>query len=137
MNQKSSVILGGRPFTAAVIAKNMRRICRHRGSAWVTSAGVLEALHQLDIPYTLDGSKLKKANSMGDLLGSKHFNLPSTGVGKRAYYLPAIEMNEEEREKFAALEPEEMLAEIQAVTAALLADETLGESRSEDHDLAA
>lgn len=136
MKQNSSIILGGRPFTASVIAKHWKRICRHCGGLFVTSAGVLDAMHQLGISYTLDGTKLKKANSIGDLLGSKHFNLPSSGTGKRAYYLPAIEMNEEEREAFAALEPEEMLAQIEAVTATLLADGE-GQDHEKKQDLAA
>jgi hypothetical protein len=137
MKQKHSIILGGRPFTATVIAKHWKRICRHYGGLFVTSAGLLDAMHQLGISYTLDGTKLKKANSIGDLLGSKHFNLPSSGTGKRSYYLPAIEMTEEERLKFAALEPDEMLAEIEAVTAKLRADDGGGQDHETNQDLAA
>lgn len=122
---------------AAVIAKHWKRICQHNGGLFVTSVGLLEAMHHLGISYTLDGTKLMKANSIGDLLGSKHFNLPSSGKGKRAYYLPAIEMTEEEREKFAALEPDEMLAQLEAVTAKLLSDEGEGADPAENNDLAA
>jgi hypothetical protein len=135
MNQ-NSIILGGRSFTATVIESNWKRICRHHAKLFVTSAEVLNALHQLDIQYSLDGSKLKKANAIGDILGTKHFNLPSTGAGKRAFFLPAIPMSHEEREAFVQLPPTAMVAEIKRVTDAILSDEA-EPVESESDDLAA
>jgi hypothetical protein len=132
----ASLNLGGRPFTANVIAANWQRICRYYGKLFVSSAELLSALHQLDIQYSLDGSKLKKANAIGDILGTKHFNLPSAGSGKRAFYLPAIPMKLEEREAFAQLPPTEMVAEIQRMTKAVLSDDAVPK-KDEPNDLAA
>lgn len=135
MNQ-NSIILGGRSFTATVIEFNWQRICRHYGKLFVTSAEVLNALHQLDIQYSLDGTKLKKANAIGDILGTKHFNLPSKGAGKRAFFLPAIPMGHEEREAFVQLPPTAMVAEIRRMTEAVLSDEAVREEHKPT-DLAA
>jgi hypothetical protein len=127
--------LGGRSFTAAVIESNWQRICRHMGKTFVSSAGVLDSMHELGIQYTLDGSKLKKANAIGDILGTKHFKLPSTGTGKRSYYLPAIEMSQAERERFVQLPPAEMVAEIQRTSEEVLSHEV--ERSDPCNDLAA
>ncbi len=129
--------LGGRSFTAAVIESNWQQICRHVGRTFVTSAGVLDSMHELGIQYTLDGSKLKKANAIGDILGTKHFNLPSTGSGKRAFYLPAIGMSQAERERFVQLPPADMVAEIRRTTEAVLSREVETADDTEDKDLAA
>ena len=127
--------LGGRSFTAAVIESNWQRICRHTGKTFVTSAGVLDSMHELGIQYTLDGSKLKKANAIGDILGTKHFNLPSTGTGKRAFYLPAIGMSQAERERFVQLPPPEMVAEIRRTTEDVLSRK-VETAENENKDLA-
>lgn len=112
--------LGGRSFTASVIAENWQRIARHLGSPFASSAEVMEGMHQLGIQYTLDGSRFKKANAMGDILGTKHFNLPSSGSGKRSFYLPAIAMSAEERAAFAGLSTSGLIEEIRKAKAMLL-----------------
>ena len=128
--------LGGRSFTAAVIESNWQRICRHTRKTFVTSAGVLDSMHELGIQYTLDGSKLRKANAIGDILGTKHFNLPSTGTGKRAFYLPAIGMSQAERKRFVQLPPPEMVAEIRRTTDDVLSRK-VESAENENKDLAA
>ena len=119
----SGAILGGRSFTASVIKENWKPIARKIGNVFGSSTDVLRAMHSLDISYSIEGKKLTKSNAIGDILGAKVFNLPSTGTGKRLFYLPALAMTPTEREEFLALPKQEMAKEIRQAQAELMAEE--------------
>jgi hypothetical protein len=116
-------ILGGRAFTAAVIQENWKPIARKIGNVFGSSTDVLRAMHSLDITYSIEGKKLTSSNAIGDILGAKVFNLPSTGTGKRLFYLPALAMTPAEREEFLALPKQEMAKAIRQANAELLAED--------------
>lgn len=116
-------ILGGRSFTAGVIQENWKPVASKIGNVFGSSSDVLGALHSLDITYSIEGKKLTKSNAIGDILGAKVFNLPSTGTGKRLFYLPALAMTPAEREEFLALPKQEMAKAIRQAQADLMAEE--------------
>lgn len=119
----AGAILGGRSFTAGVIQDNWKPIARKIGNVFGSSSDVLRAMHSLDITYSIEGKKLTKSNAIGDILGAKVFNLPSTGTGKRLFYLPALAMTPAEREEFLALPKQEMAKAIRQANADLMAED--------------
>ncbi|MDB6077488.1 MAG: hypothetical protein JWO82_1235, partial [Akkermansiaceae bacterium] len=92
----------GTTFIGDAVTTNWIHIVQLKGSVFLTAAQVLEALHQLDIRYSIDGTRLKKANAVGDALGVKGLDLPVSSPPKRFYYLPAVEMAPEERDAYGS-----------------------------------
>ena len=106
------------------LSNNWEMIVNKSGSVLLTARQVLDVIQNEGL---LDhaGEKLKGANSVGDLLGAKHYDLPFLSGIKRRYLLPAISWGADDRLAFDALTLAERSAHIKELEAKLLGPEQL------------
>lgn len=107
---------GGRKDIMDLIQKYQMEIIQKAYNVSVTASDVLEILQGLGhLMY------LTKANAIGDVLGSKGFNLPrALWNNKRLYLLPAVTWDAAELEAFAALTEIEKIEKVRAIEMGLL-----------------
>jgi len=111
-----------REMIAEALKEHHEAVVKESGDMLLTANQVLEALKAENRLPAFIASRLKAANSTGDILGTKHLNLPFWMAGtKRVYLVPAIGWSPEERDAFDLLSSKEKSVKLEAMRQAFAA----------------
>jgi hypothetical protein len=132
-------VFAARPFMANVLKRYWKNLVRQGGKSFLTASEVLKFMNRAGIHYRPDGSTLRFANGVGDVLGKHALNLLTDGRSPRGFYMPSIEWSDEERRAFLALAPGERVKAIvkrhEELKAEVLPDLLSTDGVAPDHSL--
>lgn len=122
-NRRKPFLPGNREILIESLVKNWAAVAKDAGTVLLTARQVLDVLQKLELLPSLSGKQLVGANAVGDVLGSKHYNLPFVIAGtKRKYLIPAIAWTAQQKDEFEALPFADKLARLKSLDGEMLGE---------------